>query len=124
VGLGPSAASHLEGTRSGNPRSLARWQASLERDPLAAAYEEHLEPRARLGETWWLGLRLAAGVDPARARATAGWQDSADPALTQALELVSQDLLEEVDGHLRLTPRGRPLADHVGRQFLVESPDA
>ena len=73
IGLGPSAASHVGGRRSTNPRSLARWAAARAEHPLAAGAAEELDPRERLGETWWLGLRLTEGVDPAAARATAGW---------------------------------------------------
>ncbi|MDF1797840.1 MAG: radical SAM family heme chaperone HemW [Planctomycetota bacterium] len=119
VGIGPSAASHAQGTRSGNPRSIPRWRAAKQADPMAAAFEEHLDPRARLGETWWLGLRLAEGVDPEVARTTAGWVAAEDPAVGEAEALVAEGLLELLAGRYRLTPRARPLADHVGRQFLV-----
>lgn len=119
VGIGPSAASHARGTRSGNPRSIPRWRTAKQEDPMAAAFEEHLDPRARLGETWWLGLRLTAGVDPRTARATAGWEPGEDPAVEQAEALVADGLLELAAGRYRLTQRARPLADHVGRQFLV-----
>lgn len=120
VGLGPSAVSHVAGMRSGNARSIARWSQAVGETEAAPSWSERLAPHARLGETWWLGLRLTQGVDPADARATAGWSDTLDPALELAEELATEGLLERVGSNFRLTDRGRPLADHVGRRFLVE----
>ena len=126
VGLGPSAVSHVGGRRSANPRSIARWLTARSDHGLAAASAEELGPAERLGETWWLGLRLTAGVDPERARATAGWAPATisteDPAEALARKLVVDGHLELVEGRYRLTRSARPLADHVGRQFLV-APD-
>ena len=120
VGLGPSAVSHVAGERSGSARSLARWKDAVQNAGAAPSWSERLEPDARLGETWWLGLRLTAGVDPGAARETARWSASSDPALALARELEDEGLLETFEGRYRLTDRGRPLADHVGRRFLVE----
>ena len=94
---------------------------------------ETLEPLERLGETWWLGLRLARGVDPVSALLTAGLEPDRvdDPARSRALELVEQGLLDRAPNpgpagspgapageRFRLTPRGLPLADAVAREFL------
>ncbi|MEO6711013.1 MAG: hypothetical protein ABI054_05605, partial [Planctomycetota bacterium] len=71
------------------------------------------------GETWWLGLRLAEGVDPAAARATAGLDASdIDPALAIAARLSDQGLLRMSGDRYCLTERGVPLADFVGSEFL------
>lgn len=126
VGLGPSAVSLVAGRRFGNARSLARWTQAVREQESAPNWEETLEPRARLGETWWLGLRMMSGVDPARARSTAGWPEpnaaspeaSQDPCLAEAEQLVQEGLLERDGARFKLTPQGLPLADHVGRRFL------
>jgi oxygen-independent coproporphyrinogen-3 oxidase len=122
VGIGPSAASHLESFRAGRPRSIEAWRRAVDlqdEDPAAWSYREDLAPPARLGETWWLGLRLAEGVDPREARATAGLDpDAPGPALALAEDLVDQGLLEHAGGRFRLSHRGLPLADRVAACFL------
>ena len=122
LGLGPSAVSHVEGARVGNLKALRVYLERLGRGEPTAAWSERLGPDGRLGETWWLGLRLAEGVDPGEARATAGLAGLAperDPALLRARELAGEGLLEERAGRFRLTRRGLPLADAVARSFLA-----
>jgi oxygen-independent coproporphyrinogen-3 oxidase len=121
AGIGPSAASHLGGRRFGNPRSIGAWRRGVETGRQALAFEERLAPRERLGETWWLGLRLAEGVDPAEARSRAGVtleEGEDDPALGVADGLVGAGLLERRGTRLRLSPRGLLLADAVAAEFL------
>lgn len=124
VGLGPSAASLVDGRRSANVRSADGWRRRLAEGRSTEAWSETLGPRARLGETWWLGLRLSAGLDPARARRTAGWDADDDPAHELADRFVDEGLLETVRGRYRLTARGRPLADAIAREFLCPDPDS
>lgn len=127
VGIGPSAVSHVAGRRFGNARSLARWTRGVQDENGAPNWEERLAPRARLGETWWLGLRLLAGLDPEQARHTAGWPgaggDSAsatpDPCLELANRLVEEGHLVHDAGRYRLAESSLDLADHVGRRFLA-----
>lgn len=119
VGLGPSAVSHVAGRRFGNARSLARWTRAVHDTQAAANWEETLEPRQRLGETWWLGLRLLAGINPEQARATAGWTAATDPCEQAALAAIDEGLLERAGDRVRLSERGLHLADHIGRRFLA-----
>lgn len=132
IGLGPSAVSRFGPVRWGNPRSLTTWSRIL-RDPSQSvvgsgatppAWHERLDPCARLGESWWLGLRLARGVDPAALRERSGFDGSEadDPCLPTARRLLGLDLLEEAQGRIRLTESGLPVADAIGREFLVPSP--
>jgi len=117
VGIGPSAVSHLEHTRFGNPRSIVPWRAAVESGRFPASWEETPEPPVRLGETWWLGLRTRGGVDPAEALERSGLP-GADPTVAERRALVAQGLLEVDAGRTRLTPRGWPLADAVARRLL------
>jgi oxygen-independent coproporphyrinogen-3 oxidase len=120
LGLGPSAASKVGATRRGNPRSIETWRAAALAGRPSPAWSETLPPEARLGETWWLGLRMSRGLTPEGARRTAGFETPGpDPALPIAERLTDQGLLERSGDHYRLTRRGLPLADHVGREFLV-----
>ena len=123
AGIGPSAVAKSGWRRAGNPRSLVRWQAAVEAGRPATEWEETLEPLARLGETWWLGLRLAAGVDAAEARGTSGWEappEATDPAARLAATLEAEGWLEQPrPGCWALSSRGLPLADRISARFLA-----
>ena len=122
VGIGPSAVSKLGDLRFGNVRALGPYRRHVERNRSAKAWEETPTPTTRLGETWWLGLRLRAGLDPAEARTRARVGESAlpgQPDLEIALRLEDQGLLERAGSRFRLSPRGLPLADAVAREFLA-----
>jgi oxygen-independent coproporphyrinogen-3 oxidase len=123
VGIGPSAASKVGHRRFARPRSVARWTRAVAGELPAGeawSYAEELAPAGRLGETWWLGLRLTEGVDPAQARATAGFPEGrADPCEAIAGPLIAEGLLERAGAWVRLTARGLVLADHVAARFLA-----
>src|SRR5690606_26110948 len=105
----------------GNPRSIGAWRARVEAGERAASWSEAPDARARLGETWWLGLRRAIGVDPEEARSTAGFGDvdrDADPAAVVAEKLLGLGLLVREGERFALSERGLPLADAVAREFL------
>ena len=119
LGIGPSAVSKVADTRRGNTKSISGYVRQIRAQSHAVQWQESPTSRARLGETWWLGLRLSAGLDPALARACAGWDGlAADPALAIAARLEEQGLLRTAQGRVFLTERGVPLADFVGREFL------
>jgi oxygen-independent coproporphyrinogen-3 oxidase len=121
VGLGPGAVSKVDQARAGNPRAIVPYLRRVAATGVALDWREELAPLARLGETWWLGLRLAAGVAPEDARRVAGIDslgDGGDPAVTIADEHVALGLLEVLDQKYRLTPAGLPVADAVARRFL------
>lgn len=122
VGLGPSAVSKVGHARAGNRRGIAAYLKAMRGQGQAADWHEELTPSARLGETWWLGLRLAEGVAPELARQTAGFEGDADPAMEVARRLEASGHLEQVGGRYRLTPLGRPVADAVAREFLEGNP--
>ncbi len=119
AGLGPSAVSFYAGERRGNHRSIGEYVRRVRAGVGAADWSESLSPIARLGETWWLGLRLAAGLDPRRARRVAGIAGVFDPARAVAERLRADGLVERLAGRYRLTQRGLPLADAVAREFLA-----
>ena len=118
LGIGPSAVSKLGHTRFGNPRSLAPWRAAVGAGRFPAAWEETPASSVRLGETWWLGLRTRAGLDPEAARLQAGYEGP-DPCVGVTAELLGLGFLEHVGPRLRLTTRGWPLADAIARRFLA-----
>jgi oxygen-independent coproporphyrinogen-3 oxidase len=119
VGVGPGAASYLEGLRFGNPRALEPWRRSAVGADDPTHWSERLEPAHRLAETWWLGLRLAEGLDPMRARQLAGVAAAEDPCLPVAERLTREGLLSLAEGSYHLTPRGLELADAIASDLLA-----
>lgn len=117
LGLGPSAVSKIGPTRFGNPRSILPWRQALQAGRFPASWEETPSEGARLGETWWLGLRTRTGVEPATACQRAGFE-GADPTADLCRMLVEQGFLETSADGYRLTERGWPVADAVARRFL------
>jgi len=121
VGVGPSAVSKIGTRRFGNARSIAEYRRRIAERATTSVWEESLGPWARLGETWWLGLRLAAGVSAAEARSRAGvinLDDGDDPTTAVASRLARAGLLERVGERWSLSADGLPVADAVAREFL------
>ena len=105
--------------RAGNRKGIQAYLRALRDGGHATEWDEELDPRRRLAETWWLGLRTAQGVDPEVARRTAGFEEASDPALSEAARLAESGHLERSGQHYRLTERGLPVADAVARTFLT-----
>lgn len=117
VGIGPSAASHLGAERWGNARSIGAWKRELAAPRANPAWHERLESPARRAESWWLGLRLAQGVDPACLPLADARTLEAEHALIA--ELAGHGLIELAGSSWSLTRQGLPLADAVARRFLA-----
>lgn len=125
VGIGPSAVSKVSFTRGGNIKSVGEYKRRIEREGHAGVWTETPSPAARLGETWWLGLRLAEGLSESEACTRAGVDlqdaassDAVERARATALELQRQGWLEEHGARWKLSASGLPLADAVAREFL------
>ena len=113
IGVGPSAASHVDGHRWRNAPSLATY---LQHAPRPAVEDvEYLPAERRVGETLMLRLRLAEGVawDWLEANVPPG-----DERWRAVDEMIEIGMLERADGFLRLTRRGRFVADSVIAKLL------
>jgi oxygen-independent coproporphyrinogen-3 oxidase len=113
LGIGPSAASHVDGRRWRNAPNLAQYlQASP--DPPTLDHEQ-LTDDQRIGERFMLGLRLGEGVADA-------WADAVAPPghrrRQEIDQLVGLNLLERAEGRLRLTREGRFVADSIMVRLL------
>lgn len=119
VGLGPSAASQHGGWRGGNPADLERWQAEVARGERMTEDRVRLTPALLLEDAVIFGLRMNAGIDLAelaRRFPVRGLHD-----LRGALDrLVVEGLAEQPAGagRVRLTGRGRLLADAIGSELM------
>jgi oxygen-independent coproporphyrinogen-3 oxidase len=117
VGLGPSAASQHDGWRGANVSDLDQWRAGLARDERATEDRVAVTPALLAEDAMIFGLRLNAGVDIAAWRARcpeAPW-----PAVEALLErCVTESLAVREGSRVRLTDRGRLLADSVGAEVM------
>ena len=102
LGLGPAAASYVDGVRRTNRADTASWTAAVLADQPPPADEERLPPRMTMAETLMLGLRLTAGVD--RATFAARFGLDVLTAFPHSLpRYIAQGALLLTATHLRLT---------------------
>jgi oxygen-independent coproporphyrinogen III oxidase len=116
-GFGPGAARYAGGRREMNHRSVTTWinRVLAGHSPIAEA--EELSPEGRARELIMLNLRRCDGLDLAQFREQTGFDfhQLAGEALPRH---VRQGLLEECDGHVRLSRDGRFLADTVFAEYV------
>lgn len=118
VGLGPSAASQHGGWRGGNPADLDQWLDDVAAGRRATADRVELTPRILLEDSLIFGLRMNEGVSLPALRGSfpaADWE-----AIDEFADLIAGEGLATRDneGRLRLTLRGRLLADAVGARIM------
>jgi oxygen-independent coproporphyrinogen-3 oxidase len=114
LGLGPSAQSYLNGCRFGNVEDLGAYHRLLEAGRVPVETVEPLRPRQRAREAIVFGLRLIEGIDQDLLKRDADRQD-----LARSIErLIGEALLESRAGRIRLTERGRRVADSIAVELL------
>jgi oxygen-independent coproporphyrinogen-3 oxidase len=118
LGLGPSAASHVEGHRFKNRPHLGEWETAIDRGELPASDVEILSPRQRAGERVMLRLRLTGGLNFADFSARSGL-DARSVYADQIDRLHALGLLEVDDQAFRLSAAGLNVADAVAGEFLA-----
>jgi oxygen-independent coproporphyrinogen III oxidase len=117
LGVGPSAASHIQGWRWKNRPHLGEWERAVESGALPAMDVEQLSPRQRAGELAMLALRLSRGLDLADFAARTGFD--AERMFESVLDrLAGAGLIRIESGAIRLSDVGLPLADGVAAEFL------
>jgi len=117
VGLGPSAASQQAGWRGANEADLAGWLAAVGRGERMPADRVALSPALLAEDAVVFGLRLNAGVDLAPWRAHA--PDVPWTAIGEQLDrLAAAGFAVQQDSTVRLTDRGRLLADAIGVELM------
>jgi oxygen-independent coproporphyrinogen-3 oxidase len=114
----PPAPDRPFGARLANPRGREEWLRRIVEGRAAAEHEEVLTRDDALGEAFFLSLRRVRGLRCADLLAEFGAPPRAlFPDEIEAL--CSRGLLhEDPDGDLRLSPRGRMLADEVFSHFV------
>ncbi|MBI5771118.1 MAG: radical SAM family heme chaperone HemW [Verrucomicrobia bacterium] len=118
IGLGPSAASQHGGWRGANVSDLDKWWTGVERGVRLTEDRVALTPRLLAEDALIFGLRMNAGVDLAawRLRAPeAPWATVEDSLAT----LAAGELLMREGDRVRLTTRGRLIADTIGTEIMA-----
>jgi oxygen-independent coproporphyrinogen III oxidase len=118
IGLGPSAASQQGGWRGGNVADLDKWSAHLARGERVTEDRVALTPELLAEDALIFGLRMNAGVDlaPWRERAPSAPWSVVDDAVTT---LAAGGLIERDHDFVRLTNRGRLIADSIGAEIMA-----
>lgn len=117
IGLGPSAASQHGGWRGGNVADLEKWQANVSAGVRLTEDRVALTPSLLAEDALVFGLRMNAGVD------ISIWQRRAPDAPWPVIEdtlatLAANELLVREGAVVKLTQRGRLLADSVGAEIM------
>jgi oxygen-independent coproporphyrinogen-3 oxidase len=114
-GYGPGAHSHLGGVRWWNVKHPTTYAAKLAEGNSSAAGRETLSDRTRLEERILLEIRVNSGLSVALAK-------EANPDAVKLIAgFIADELVEAqtaIGGVLKLTLKGRLLADSLVRQLL------
>lgn len=120
MGVGPAAASYLDGQRWRNVPESAEYARRILAGEPTAIDVERLEPTRRAGETAMLMLRLIEGIRRRRFRESTGFDAMA--LFAEAIKRHHSAGRLLVDGErIALTPAGRLVADSVMADFLNPS---
>ena len=116
-GLGPSAASYVNGVRAKNRSDTVAYCESLEHGERAFEYTEELSPIRRAGELAAFGLRMAAGWPLELFKQRTGFVLTQEWASEiERLSGLGYAILEP--DRFRLTPKGLRFADWAAELFL------
>ena len=118
LGLGVGAASYLDGERFVHGKNLDEYVAAVEAGAPIPSDRERLDGAARAGEAVMLSLRTAEGVDVAAfaERYRLDFHAFYQPVIE---EQRAQGTLDVTPGRVRLTRRGRFVANDVCGAFVT-----
>jgi oxygen-independent coproporphyrinogen III oxidase len=118
IGLGVGAASYRDGVRSVHTRDFEGYVTAAEAGVSIPSQSERLTGAAALGEAIMLALRTAQGVDLAgfKERYGVDLRERYRPVVTA---FTDDGFLEERDGRLALTKKGRFVANDVCGAFVT-----
>ncbi|MDO8545553.1 MAG: radical SAM family heme chaperone HemW [Opitutaceae bacterium] len=118
VGFGPSAASQFGGWRGANVSDLEKWLEQVGRGERLSEDRVALTPSLLAEDALIFGLRMNAGVDLREWRGYAPgapWADIDDVLMN----LAAGELLVRQGDIVKLTDRGRLVADSVGAEIMA-----
>lgn len=116
-GYGPGAHSHFGGVRWWNVKHPTAYAGKLQKSESPAAGRETLDERVRLEEKVLLEIRVREGI------AISILKSVSQNAQKLVSEFIADGLIDAqaaIGGYLRLTLKGRLLADSLVRQLLAD----
>jgi len=116
-GFGAGATSYVEGERARRVADPRAYIAAVCSGSDAIEFSERLTGRAALAETIIQGLRMIEGIDLSAINA-AYCTDLAQEFENEIARLRERGLVEEADGHLRVTHCGLLLLNDVAGEFV------
>ena len=117
IGLGPSAASHVQGHRWKSRSHLGEWERAVADGFVPAAEMEILSPLRRAGELAMLMLRLRGGISYSAFAGQTG-MDARTAFADQIARFERVGLLSADENAIRLTETGLNVADAIAAEFL------
>ncbi len=117
LGVGPSAASQFRGERYSNVANLDQWLAGIEKGIPVRADVTVLDDELLATDALIFGLRMNVGVDLGELVQRFAAVDFS-PLRAWVNSMAEEGLVEYTDDSLRLTTRGRLLADEVGAELM------
>jgi oxygen-independent coproporphyrinogen-3 oxidase len=108
LGLGPSAFSTVGWRRWQNVPDTGRYIALIESNAEPVSFEEEMTPELRLSERIAFGLRTSTGIR----LSTVAQKEKEIAALR------FEGYLEEIEDRVRLTSKGRMVADSIAELFI------
>jgi oxygen-independent coproporphyrinogen III oxidase len=120
LGVGPAAASYLDGVRRTNCSDLAAWMQAVEGGLTPPGHAEKLEGREAMAETAMLGLRLTQGIS------LQGFTDRFGLHLPDVFPAAIRRYLDSgalllTDSHLRIHPDRLVVSDTILADLLAEA---
>lgn len=117
IGLGPSAASHVEGWRWKNRPHLGEWERAVSAGELPAAELEKLSKEQRMGEWVMLRLRLSEGIE--FGAFAERWGCDAHAVYRDEIERLGKlGLIKVNQDRFVLSEAGLAVADAIAGEFL------
>jgi len=121
LGVGPAAASYIDGRRWRNIPDVAAYVSRTRRGQSTEVDVERLSPLQRAGETAMLMLRTVEGIDTGRYQLMTGFD--AHDLFADAIRFHTRaGLLTAAPERIALTPAGRLVADTVLADFVSPAP--
>jgi oxygen-independent coproporphyrinogen III oxidase len=121
LGFGCSAASFMDGVRWTNAPDIRRYSEEALSGSVTRQGEEKLDAQASLAEAVMLRLRTSDGVDLEELGCRFNLDATALFKGTVPFLIGSQLVVQQGDGRILLTRRGKLLADSVCAQFLKDA---
>ena len=119
LGFGLGAASLADNVRWSNCRDIKRYSAEAGDSNRIREQQEKLSVYAQMEEFMFLGLRLTEGIRTSQYEACFGI-----PIMeiygSRIRKLEQEGLLEQKNGHIRLTEKGTDISNYVMAEFLLD----